>query len=53
MFNWGLHLLVSPLNGAVSLVEVDDITILITWETQTRREAGEKTAEGGWKIILN
>ncbi len=35
--------MVSPLNGAVSLVEVDDITIFIAWgERRERREVGEE-----------
>lgn len=33
-----LHLLVSPLNGAVSLVEVDDITIFIAWGKRQREK---------------
>ncbi len=40
----GLHLLVSPLNGTVSLVEVDDITIFIAWGEKRgggQREMGE------------
>lgn len=35
--------MVSPLNGAVSLVEVDDITIFIAWgeRKETKTEVGE------------
>ena len=40
--------MVSPLNGAVSLVEVDDITKFIAWGKR-KREGGEDMREGGTK----